>query len=474
MDHGVTTTLGAFIEFEERMGLWELEAAGQRYWHQIRFHVYNEVLRSRGLVDQAQRSWRDRKLSDWLANVRPRHWPHAVERSLWRDMDQADVLIINHPRHVREGEQWVCPYTQPLLAGFSPSYWVMEDVWQGIHNFPQPDFRLKYLEWQVLVAQAAFVLRHAGAGLSPAERRSVLGWQGELSRTLGGAPSPERALGMVRGAVREVGALSHVYERLLDRARPRLVVMVVHYSYRCLPLTTLARERGIPVAELQHGTLGPGTPAYNLARHPAGFPDYLLTWGDWWRDSTPSLPIDPSHAPAIGNAWLERHLARRTAPKRGERPRVLFVSQGTIGKSLSRMAVALVEAGSLDVRYKLHPGEYLGWRERYPWLVGSSIEVIDTPSNIYDEFIRADVAVGVYSTAMYEAVAFGLPVVLAELYGLEHMQGLLDLGCAQTVADVDALGRAIRDAQPPSPAQRERLWKPNPVDNFRRFVASMI
>ena len=90
----------AFIALEEECGWWDLEAYGQRYWHQLRVPVYGQVLQARGLMGRVQRSWRDRPLSSWLANLRPSHWPAAVRRSLWSDVGPADVLVINHPRHV--------------------------------------------------------------------------------------------------------------------------------------------------------------------------------------------------------------------------------------------------------------------------------------------------------------------------------------------------------------------------------------
>jgi hypothetical protein len=286
--------------------------------------VFNLVRQSLGLMDRPQRSWRHRPVSSWLANVRPSHWGPAVQRSTWRWLEPADLLVINHPRLVRRGDLWVCPYTYPLMRGLRTSHWVIEDVQQGIHPHPQPGFRLKYLEWQFLLAQLGYLARHgSGRGrLNAKERDGVRAWCAELKETFGGGPSEERALGMTRAAVRELVAFKGLYGRLLDRVKPKLIVLVVNYSYRCVPMTRMARERGIPVAELQHGVMGQAVLPYNFAagRRPDTFPNYLLTFGDWWRDQTPRLPLARSQAPAIGYAWLEDHPARRRASGHRDRP----------------------------------------------------------------------------------------------------------------------------------------------------------
>lgn len=472
------------IALEERLGLWDLEAHGQRYWHQIRHAVFTEVLQSLELMGRPQRSWRDRPLSSWLKNIRPRHWGPAMQRSQWFDLKPADVLVISHPRLVPTGDGWICPYTHPLLETLPRSYQTVEDVWQGTHSFPQRERGLKYLELNFLLCQIAFLARHGltGGRLSAAERAEVGDWSRALGRGLGGGPSHARALALTRAAVRELTSFRRLYPWLLDRVRPKLVVNVVHYSYRCLSLTLIARERGIPVAELQHGTLGATHFAYNVAagRRPEAFPDYFLTFGDWWRDSTPGLPLPPERMPAVGYAWLEANMAlAQDHPQRrrtGDERAVLFLSQATIGVELSRAAVALAKiAGpSRPIRYKLHPGELLGWQERYPWLRDAPIEVIDRPTNLYDELASAAAVVGVYSTAMFESVAFGLPVVLMRLPGHGRMASLVELGAAVFCDDAEGLARALARAEPPPPEVRERLWKTGAVEGFHQLVEELI
>ena len=467
----------AFLELEERLGLWDLHAYGRAYWHQIRYAVAGLLKQALGVAEERQRTFRDRSLRSWLTALPPSYFPAAARRANWFALDQADILVINHPRHVRSGADWVCPYTAPLLSGLEHRHWVLEDVHQGVHAHPQSAPRVRYLEWPVLLAQVWFLLRHgiAGGRLNRSERADVGDWLAEMQRTFGAAPSLEAALRRTRAGVREMVALESLYSRLLDRVRPKLVIVVVGYSYRCLPLVAIARERGIPVAELQHGNMGATHVAYNFAagRRPPAFPDWLLTFGDWWRDITPGLPLPREQCPAIGFAWLDQHRAR-TQPTRASKT-ALFISQPSIGAELGRWAIDVArQLPDWTIRYKLHPGETLGWRERYPWLADAPFEVVDTPSNIYDEFTRADLVVGVYSTAVFEALAFGLPLLIADVPGADTVQPLIDEGGATLCRDAAELAREIRASHVAPTTVLDRLWKPDAARNFAQFVDRML
>ncbi len=469
-----------FIRFEEETGLWDLCAGGKRYWHQVRYHVFGELVMALGLMGPRQGSWLDKPLSSWL-KPRPGHWRQALSRCRWGDLEQADLLVFNHARHMWNGREWVCSYTHPLLEGLSGSRWTIEDRYLGQHYHPMRGDRLKYLDLKLAIAYARAALRLGIGGvlLSRTERRGIQDWTSELGRRFGGSPTPEKMQSPVRIAVSQIAGLGEIYEWLLDRVRPCAVLQVVHYSYRTLTVTPLAKQRGIPVVELQHGLIGPVHLAYNFAsgRQPESFPDYLLTFGQWWRDITPGLPLPPERTPAVGFAWLDQH--RRTAVDReAGKPRVvLFISQLSIGESLSRLAADaanLLKGSDFKLLYRLHSAEINIWQKQYPWLLSAPIEVLDKPTVIYDDLVRADAQVGVYSTAVFEGVAFGLPTFIATLPGYESSQPLVDCGAAVAFDQADELVHKLREATPPPPEIQHSIWKPNAKQNFNVFIENLL
>ena len=62
-----------------------------------------------------------------------------------------------------------------------------------------------------------------------------------------------------------------------------------------------------------------------------------------------------------------------------KKKQILVISQWVIGEDLSRFAVELSKVKDLGYKivFKLHPLNYRGWQEKYPWLVDSDVEVID-------------------------------------------------------------------------------------------------
>ena len=86
--------------------------------------------------------------------------------------------------------------------------------------------------------------------------------------------------------------------------------------------------------------------------------------------------------------------------------------------------------------------------------------------NLYAELAKSTMQVGVFSTAIFEGLAFGLPTYLVDLPGLENMQTLLDRGLAHKVRDpgeIDAAGQTRR-------IDREWFFRRDSLHHFREAV----
>ena len=122
--------------------------------------------------------------------------------------------------------------------------------------------------------------------------------------------------------------------------------------------------------------------------------------------------------------------------------------------------------------YKLHPSEYADWKTRYPWLRESSVEVIDDPRrSIYELFAGTDAQVGVYSTALFEGLAFGLPTFIAKIPGWADMEILIQRNLATLVSNADELVNCLNgELHSPSQDNLDAIWQPNPKENFVKFI----
>lgn len=472
----------AFIAFEEEAGLWDAAVDGVTYWHQIRYGVFGRLLRALDLMTGARAAGRP------PPKVQARHFTDVFTSRdpRWRldDLTPADLLVYAHPRPTRRADgSVICQYTEPLLEGLPYSRWVIKTAYRKEHHGPNHTPGLRFLDRAVLAAEARQLARGRVVTVTRGARREVARWGPALDERFGCRLDRGHLRHLIREACRVIPSLEALYGDLLDRVRPKAVVQVIGYSSRILPLTAVARRRGIPVVEMQHGTIGPTHLAYNFApgREPPGVPDVLAGYSGWWGDLV-RLPAR-CRVVGVGNAWLDDHLPETLRDPRppADGPRIaLCLSQASIGALMSRWAAdaapKLAERG-WRLRYKFHPAEIEGWRGRYPWLaeaVGPGLEVIDRRTALYDEMAGVHAQIGVYSTALFEGVAFHLPTVVAAIPGYEALQPLIDAEAAALCPDAASLADTLTRLAPPDPAARHRIWTPGARENFRALLAELV
>ncbi|EMA61296.1 hypothetical protein C470_07219 [Halorubrum distributum JCM 13561] len=185
------------------------------------------------------------------------------------------------------------------------------------------------------------------------------------------------------------------------------------------------------------------------------FPDYLLTFGEFWNENA-RFPIPDDRVIPAGYPYLEQRLDAYDDVEPAEQ--LLFISQGTIGRELSQFALEVHEDDRInhEVVYKLHPGEYDRWEDEYPWLAASDIRVIDEPEPpLYQLFAESSAQIGVGSTAVYEGLCFDLNTFVFEADGAEMLRPLVENGAASMVESVDELAGGLGSS---TASQFDREW----------------
>jgi hypothetical protein len=469
---GVTEAL---LAVEADLGLLARSADGVRYWGHVRFDVQQRLLELTGATDTAHGSaglstaGRARRM---LRALRP-------SRNPWLAPD-ADLLVWGHERRTWRDGAWHDRYCDPLLdafeermgddtgSGSGPSWTYAEAPHEGDHLTPAHTDGVRYLDPVLYGAGLADHLGDPTDELPPSERTKLRTAEAHLREAVGSAPDLVTMAGR-RLARRRLERPA--FRALLRRVDPDLAVVVVWYTKPTF--VEVCREQGIPVAELQHGVVSPyhlgyaypdatGTEAGDRTTGPSVFPDYLLSWGERWSDLCP-LPLPAERVLPAGYPELER--GRERYADTATRDRVTFVSQGTAGVRLSRVACEVAErldetaaltdgradapAATPELLYKLHPSEHDRWRDRTPWLVGAHeagrLRVVADPSvDLYELFATSRAQVGVYSTALFEGLAFGCETLLVDLPGVAYMERLVEAGAARVLPDAAAVADALR------------------------------
>jgi hypothetical protein len=441
------------LALEARLGLLERTVGGVRFWEHLRMQTFWDLSEASGETSQphtvAQRS------PAALASLALR----AVRNSVARNPLLAgprEFLFYGHPRRkLEEDGAWWDLYCDPLTALLEGRYVHLEGYHLLGHATPPKTQDLRYMDLVKALAAAKMAISERRPVGTPEEHRMLEEVERQVNAAFGTAlPIKRKALHVL--AVRR--ATLPLYRRILRRVRPRLVVLVV--SYGKTTFIEACRLEGIPVAELQHGIIHGEHLGYQFPDAPKrAFPDYLLTYGAFWNQAA-AYPLPPERVLAVGYPYFT--MQSRKHPPSPRPHRLLFLSQGTIGAALSRLAVevaARAPAG-ITVTYKLHPGEAGRWRAEYPWLAGAPVEVIEGPEpSLYGLFAESVAQVGVNSTALFEGLGYRLPTYFLEAPGIDAMAPLLQQGHATLVHTAGDLLAALSSSRPPA-ADMEAFFKP--------------
>jgi hypothetical protein len=221
-----------------------------------------------------------------------------------------------------------------------------------------------------------------------------------------------------------------IYRFMLKYLKPKQILLSVSYGKE--DIITVARNLNIPTIEIMHGMLDDVYLSYLIpnGKIKKSFPDYIWIWGEYWKRDIAWLSGD--RIKILGFPYFNREYIKYA--RNNKLKQVLFLSQGTIGADLSMFAVKIASQlqGQIPVIYKLHPGEYNRWKDAYPWLLEAAnnnlIRVIDRDVNpyLYELLSTSQWVIAVYSTTIFEALAFGSTVMLLNLPS--KLERLIDEG----------------------------------------------
>lgn len=425
-----------FLEIEAAHDLFALRPDGVPVWERLRFDVYRHLQRETGLVGEAHTGI-DGGLATYLAGLYG--W---AKNGLLRNpyvAGEHEFLFYGHNRRKRrEDGTWWDVYCDPIYRAGELDALAIERPYNLEHRRPA---RTEHLAYTDVVEYTGTMRRKAGL-VDPSVEEPVRSTLAEASASLADAFDVEVDLvGRAERALAKRAATLDLYDLLVRRVDPSVAVVVM--SYRKETFVEACQRNDVPVAELQHGVIHDRHLGYHFPGDATkeAFPDYLLTFGEYWNGAA-EYPIDDSKVRPVGYPYLEREWERYRDV--ASTPQVLFVSQGTIGPSLSKVAVALSESIDREIAYKLHPGEYERWRETYPWLAEADVRVVEDDSvPLYRLFAESSVQVGVGSTAVYEGLQFDLDTYLVALPGVERMRYLVERGMAHVVDSAAELATAI-------------------------------
>ncbi len=458
---------GQFLQLELDFDLFNIRPQGVPVWERQRWRVYRRIQQKMGLSGQAHRTINKSGKSYlkafylWLSNG-------IVDNPLFADSHE--ILFFGHPRRkLLDDGHWWDLYCDPIQNCLNLDALHAESPHAFSHKRPTKTENIQYIDFMIYTGAFKRKLGIVDAQLDHETEKIITKFEQELK---GQFDINIDIQSQMKYELDVHASEKPLYKRFLSRVDPEVMVVVPGYGRETL--LEACDDLGITTVELQHGVihshhLGYSYPSPRSKEH---FPDYLFTWGEFWNNQV-EYPVSDERVIPIGYPYLNQRMKNYSDVDSEDM--ILFISQGTIGNQLSKLAVEVSESNRIDfdVVYKLHPGEYGRWKEAYPWLEDSNVTVIDSSTPpLYKLFARASAQVGVGSTALYEGLAFDLNTFVYDLAGQEPLQPLIDDGIATKVNSANELLSSLELES--KPFERDRFFRPNPLANFSDEIDSIL
>ena len=464
----------AFLEVEKKYDLYNLKCNGINYWVYIRFFLWNHIICSEVLGLNANSVSRNNDVS---FGDRMRYLLHSNKCP-----NNVDILFYNHERRLKVSNYFECIYTEELSRKFKSTVTV-ERPFNGKHLQPVKTKNLIYID---KIKKCVAIKRRVYKIIN--RKKYIDMWttiQAQINPALSdiklayGCEFDDNTL--IRDLVEYAVSIPYekiLLKKLIKRISPKLIVVVVSYVNDKMVFIEAAKELGIPVIELQHGTIHEDHIAYKYAEgvKVKQFPDWLFLFSDYWKGRI-QAPISENNIVSVGFPYFEKQIKEYKDIKRTDgRFTILFISQITVGSYLSKLAIDLCQSlpnSDFRIIFKLHPAEVNNWKTIYPGLDNPGIEVISgNEKSIYYYFSQSNMQVGVYSTAIFEGLAFNLTTLILKVGHYYVMNDLVQLGYAtfiNSAKDVlDYLSRYNNDID------FNNFWKTYSLDNMVRQIKNII
>ncbi|MBR5503600.1 MAG: sialyltransferase, partial [Methanobrevibacter sp.] len=417
-------------------------------WQLIRMYLYYEITRKTNVFESAQQS--SLSLLDKVESFLP-FAKNSVLSNPLSGNETVDVLIFDHPRKVMFNDEYQDIYSYFLkdtLNEYGKSFETIESPYLNKHFRNNANIKENHVKFKDRILLGSFIHKSRNRGKLPFTEEEK-----QFIDTLKNEIESNFNIDIDLFRIMEDHILNFQYDykkyiELLQKRKPKEVFLVVAYENKAL--VAACKKMNIEIIELQHGTISPYHLGYSYPENTMKindeikeieyFPDKILSFGDYWANSS-YFPIDKENIISMGFPYFEENSKTYMTMNENKNEKdadennnkqILFISQGVIGKYLSKMAYETAENINNENKdknhnfiYKLHPGEYGTWKENYDYLTKAAqnydnFTVIDkSEPPLYELFAKSNYQVGAFSTAIYEGLAFNCKTFILDVPGVE-------------------------------------------------------
>lgn len=402
-------------EIEKKENLFSYSIDGIYLWELIRMDIYYEITEKLGIfgIAHSEKKSKIKKLKVGLKLLKT-----ALINNPFLGGKNVDYLIYDHRRKIKVKNRFVDIYSYYFLKEINKNYMVLEDSFKDEHLTDSSEVRY-HNDLIIIISE---ILSKFSKIREEVKLKEFISKLSEIESYFQVELSFKKKL---EARIKKHKIKYFLYKKLLKSKNVKEVFTVVNYAKG--DFVRAAKDLNIKVNEFQHGTIS----KYHLGySYPYGksklkyFPDKLYTFGKYWEQFIPNNIETENYG---FKYFRETQLSKKKKVKN----QIVFLSQGVIGEKLSEMAVEISKNfKKYKVIYKLHPSEYNRWNqylELYKNKNLVNLEIIDNnEKNLYELLNESEYQVGVFSTAIYEGLAYECKTLLYNLPGIEYMKELID------------------------------------------------
>lgn len=233
-------------------------------------------------------------------------------------------------------------------------------------------------------------------------------------------------LSIVRSELKRFKSNYLSYSLLFKIKQPH-EIFLVGSSYKSA-LIKAAKDHGILVNELQHGLLTKESIIGNFPNSNEDsieyFPDRFYIWKDLDMCNA-KIPLSNSNILYFPNMHLN-YVKKKYENKKRNQKQITVISQPYIGKQIFDYIISnIVKMSDWRIFYKLHPAEDIEDYE-IPHNVKNQVDInlVSNEISVYELLVESNIVIGVFSTALFEAIYLGCKIILIELPGIEFTSHL--------------------------------------------------
>ena len=439
------------FSLEEKYDLNHMKIQGVYAWQLVRFYVYIEISKKIGIFTSSPQQG-EVTLKDKILTFLP-----FVKNSIFSNplcgKYHKNILIFDHPRRVIHRGEYKDIYSYFLIDDLNNdsisrenTYEIIESPYLNKHYTKKEDY-IKYNDRVLLgsyINKKLVNLNLKSFTMDEVEMDKIANLQKEISSNFN---IEIDLFNIIKNHILDFKYYYKKYDELFKKRTPKHIFVVVAYENKSM--IAAAKDNGIKVIELQHGTIAKNHLGYDYPnpndKNLKYFPDKIFSFGKYWGEVA-NYPIDKENIIAIGFPYLDETTKSYLGNEKNKN-QILFISQGVIGEHLSEFAYKLAKKledskDEFKIIYKLHSGEYANWQKNYSYLKKceelANFHIIDNnKTSLYELFSKSEYQVGVFSTAIYEGLFFDCKTVILDLSGSEYMESLVEKNYVKKVATVD-------------------------------------